>query len=144
MHLLKAVLVLLRSRSYWINCALRNFIYIINIIIIISVFIGENVDCKGRKIFKVWDRAVFKRLSKVITRLPRLVIGPRISRQFYNLWEAKPKLIVPCRPYFSRALSKLRFISRNSDWLITLLAPSVIGRSNYFGVGYSTVILKLL
>ena len=144
MHLLKVVLVLLRSRSYWINCALRNFIYIINIIIIIFVFIEENVDCKGWKILKVWDRAVFKRLSKVITRLPRLLIGPRISRQFYNLWEAKLKLIAPCTPYFSRALSNLLFIARNSDWFITVFAPSVIGRSNHFGIGSSTVIWKLL
>ena len=32
-----------------------------------------------------------------------------------------------------RALSGLRVFARNSDWFIALLAPAVIGRSNYFG-----------
>ena len=40
----------------------------------------------------------------------------------------------------NRALSKLQVISRNSDWLIALFAPVVIGRSYYFGIGFSTVI----
>ena len=38
---------------------------------------------------------------------------------------------------FSGALSKLQVIAGNSDWLIGLLAPAVIGRSNYFGIGFS-------
>ena len=37
---------------------------------------------------------------------------------------------------FSRALSKLQVIARNSDWFITLFATVGIGRRNYF----STVI----
>ena len=43
-------------------------------------------------------RAVFKWLSKVITwlRLPRLVIGLKEPRQFFNQWEAKPKRIALC------------------------------------------------
>ena len=40
---------------------------------------------------------------------------------------------------FSRALNKLHVIARNSDWFITLFAPVVIGRSNYFAIGFSTV-----
>ena len=32
----------------------------------------------------------------------------------------------------------------NSDWFIALFAPVVIGRSNYFGIGFSTVIRKSL
>ena len=35
---------------------------------------------------------------------------------------------------FSGALSKLQVIAGNSDWLIGLFAPAVIGRSNYFGI----------
>ena len=38
---------------------------------------------------------------------------------------------------FSRALSKLQVIAGNSDWLIALFAPVVIGRSNYFVIGFS-------
>lgn len=35
--------------------------------------------------------------------------------------------------FFSRALSTLPAIARNSDWLVELFAPVVIARSNYFG-----------
>ena len=49
-----------------------------------------------------------------------------------------------CTRAFSRALSKLQVIARNSDWFIALFVPVVIGRSYYFGTGFSTVIWKLL
>ena len=45
-----------------------------------------------------------------------------------------------CTRDFSRALSKLKIIAGNSDWFIALFAPVVIGRSNCFGFGFSTVI----
>ena len=41
---------------------------------------------------------------------------------------------------FSRPLSKLLVISRNSDRLIALFSPFVIGRSSHFGIGIWTVI----
>ena len=94
------------------------------------------------------NRAVFKWLSKVITWLwlLRLVIGLKDSRQFFNQWESKPKPkpIAPCTRYFSRALSELHVIARNCDWFMELSAPVVIGRSNFFGFGFSTVIWKPL
>ena len=34
-------------------------------------------------------------------------------------------------------MSKLQVIAVKSDWFITLFAPVVIGRSNYFGTGKS-------
>ena len=36
---------------------------------------------------------------------------------------------------YSRTLTKLQVIARNSDCFIALLAPVVIGQSNYFGIG---------
>ena len=39
---------------------------------------------------------------------------------------------------------KSALIARNSDWFLVLFAPVVIGRSNYFGIGFSTVICKAL
>ena len=89
-------------------------------------------------------RAVSKWLSKVITwlRLLRLMIGLQDSRQFFSLWEAKQ--IAPCTRDFSRASSELQGIATNWDWFIALFAPVVIGRSNYFGFGFSTVIWKRL
>ena len=91
-------------------------------------------------------RAVFKWLSKVITwlRLLRLVIGLKDSRQFFNQWEAKPKPIAPCTRDISRASGALQVIARNCDWFMELFVPVVIGRSNCFGFGFSTVIWKPL
>ena len=91
-------------------------------------------------------RAVFKWLSKVITWLwlLRVVIGLKDSRQFFNQWEAKPKPVAPCTRDSSRASSELQLIARNCDWFITLSAPVVIGRSNCFGFGFSTVNWKPL
>ena len=76
-------------------------------------------------------------------RVLSLVIGLKISRQFFNQWEAKPKPkpIAPCRRHICLALRKFQLIRKNSDWFIALFAPVVIGRSNYFSVaGLSTVI----
>ena len=50
------------------------------------------------------------------------------------------KTIAPCARDFSRASSELQVIARNCDWFIALPAPVVIGRSNCFGFGFSTVI----
>ena len=60
---------------------------------------------------------------------------------FFNQWEAK--LIAPWTCDVFRAFSKL-LVTRNSDCFIALFAPVVIGKSNYFGVGFSTVIWKPL
>ena len=53
--------------------------------------------------------------------------------------KTKTNLTVNAR-FFSRALSKLQVMSRNSDWFIALFAPVVIDWSNHFGFGFSTVI----
>ena len=80
------------------------------------------------------NRAVYKWLSKVLTRLRllRLVIGLKDLRQFFNQWEAKPKPIAPCTRDFSRASGELQIIARNCDWFMELFVPVVIGRSNCF------------
>ena len=41
---------------------------------------------------------------------------------------------------FSRALSQLQVIAGNCDWFIALSTPVVIGRNNFFGFRFSTVI----
>ena len=85
--------------------------------------------------------AVFKSLSKVIM----IAIGTlsdwlkKDSRQFFNQSEAKPKPIAPCTRDSSRTLSELQIITRNCDWFMALFAPVVIGRSNCFGFGFSTI-----
>ena len=49
----------------------------------------------------------------------------------FQLEEAKPKPIAPCR-----TLSELHVIAGNCDWFIALLPPALIGRSNCFGFGF--------
>ena len=66
------------------------------------------------------------------------VTGLKSSRESFKQW--KVKQITPCTRYFSRALSELQVIAENCDWLIALFAPGVIGWSNYFGFGFSTVV----
>ena len=70
------------------------------------------------------------------------VIGLKASRQFFNQWAAKQ--IAPCTRDFSRALSTLQVIAWNYNWFIALFAPVVFGWSNYFGIGFLTVIWKPL
>ena len=44
------------------------------------------------------------------------------------------------RVIFSRASRELQVIARNCNWFIALFVSVVIGRSNCFGFGFSTVI----
>ena len=103
----------------------------------VSLPLYESRSCQSSE-RALFLRAVFKWLSKIITRLRllRLVIGLKESRQFFNQWEAKPKPIAPCTRDFSRASSELQVIARNCDWFIALFVPVVIGRSNCFGLGF--------
>ena len=78
--------------------------------------------------------------SNFVIAIATLSVGLKDSRQFFNQREAKPKPIAPCTRDFSRASSELQVIARNSDWFMALFVPVVIGRSNCFGFGFSTVI----
>ena len=42
--------------------------------------------------------------------------------------------IAPCARAFSHALSQLQVTAKNSDWLIVLLAPFVIGWSDWYWI----------
>ena len=53
---------------------------------------------------------------------------------------SKTKPIAPCTRDISRASGALQVIARNCDWFMELFVPVVIGRSNSFGFGFSTVI----
>ena len=41
-----------------------------------------------------------------------------------------------CTGDFSCSSRKSQVIARKCDWFIALFAPVVIGRSNYFGIGF--------
>ena len=71
--------------------------------------------------------------------LLRLVIGLKISCQPVSqpmTSRTKTNCTLCTHNNFSRTLSKLQVIAKNSDWFITLFAPVVTGWGNYyFGVG---------
>ena len=77
-------------------------------------------------------------------RLLWLMTDLKISLHFFNQWEPKAKSIAPCTRDFSRTLRKLQVAARNSDWFIMLFALVMTGRSDYFGIGFSTVIWEAL
>ena len=47
--------------------------------------------------------------------------------------------MAPYAHNFFHTSSKLYVVARNFDWFIVLFAPVVVGQSNYFGIGFSTV-----
>ena len=56
--------------------------------------------------------------------------------------EQKPKPIAPYTRDFYRTLNKLEIIACNSDWLIAVFVPVVIGRSNDCGIVFFDSHLK--
>ena len=76
--------------------------------------------------------------------LLRLVIGLKISRHFLNQSEVKPKPIATRSRTFSRASCRLHVFASSFDWFTGLSVSFVIGQSDYFGFGFSTLIWKLL
>ena len=67
------------------------------------------------------------------------MIGQTISRHFLNQSEEKSKQIVSCLDAFSRAWRRLHAFALSSDWFIGLSASLVIGQSDYFGFGFTTL-----
>ena len=111
---------------------------IIIIIIIIIIFIIIIIIITSTT---VSTRAVFKWMTKAITPFATATLS---DCQLCNHREANAKPIAPCTRIFSRALSKLQATDRNSDWFIAPVAPVDIDLSNYFAIGFSTVIWKQL
>ena len=50
------------------------------------------------------------------------------------------KRVAPVFQPMRSKTSELQVIARNCDWFIALFVPVVIGRSNCFGFGLSTVV----
>ena len=67
------------------------------------------------------------------------MISQQITCHFLNQSAAKPKPIVPYSHAFSRASRRLHIFDSISDWFIALFASVVIGQSNYFGFGFTTL-----
>ena len=72
-----------------------------------------------------------------------LVIGLKFSRQLFQPMRSRTKTNRTMRD-FSCVSSCFKIIARNSDWFIPLFASVVIGRINYFGIGFSIAIWEPL
>ena len=55
----------------------------------------------------------------------------------------KLKPIATCLHAFSCAWLQLHVLASSSDWFIGLFTTVVIGQSNYFGYGFTTLIMKI-
>ena len=95
-------------------------------------------------------RAVFNWVSKVISQLLWFCIATvcdwlkNLAPLFFDQSEVKPKPIVTCLYAFSRAWRRLHVFASSSDWFIGLFTTDVIGQSNYFGFGITTLNWKPL
>ncbi len=74
----------------------------------------------------------------VLHSLPS-VIGLKISCHFLGQSEVKPKPIVTRLRTLSRASCQLHVFASSFDWFTGLSVPFVIGQSNYFGFGFTTL-----
>ena len=72
------------------------------------------------------------------------MIGLNNSRHFFMLSDVKPKPIVTRLHEFSCALRQLHVITSSFDWFTVLSEFFVIGQSNYFGFGFTTLKWKPL
>ena len=72
------------------------------------------------------------------------MIGLKNSRHFFIQSEVQPKPIVTRSHAFSRALRQLPVITSSFDWFTVLSVFFVIGQSNYFGYGFTTLKWKPL
>ena len=77
-----------------------------------------------------------------------LFVKPPICKMYVQMRSALSPVRVAIRYFYNNyrilarscASSELQVIARKCDWFIALSAPVVIGRSNCFGFGFSTVI----
>ena len=67
------------------------------------------------------------------------LIGSKFSHHFSNQSEVKSKPIVSRACTFSRALFRLRIITSSFDWFTGFSPSFLIGQSNNFGFGFTTL-----
>ena len=67
------------------------------------------------------------------------MIGSKFSRIYFQPIRSKTKPIVARACTFSRALCRLRVITSSFDWFTGLSPSFLIGHSNYFGFGFTTL-----
>ena len=66
-------------------------------------------------------------------------IGFKMTRQFSQLMRSKAKTNCTLNALFFPRFAQVTSNYYDSDWFIALFVPFVVGQSNYFGNGFSTV-----
>ena len=69
--------------------------------------------------------------------------GSKFSHHFFNQSEVKPNPIVAHACTFSSALCWLCVITSSFEWFTGFSLSFLIGQSNYFGFGFTTLYWKL-
>ena len=90
------------------------------------------------------ERFSFERRKVIGFHFIHDAIGLKDSRHLFIQSEVKPKPIVTRSHAFSRALRQPHVITSSFDWFNVLSVSYVIGQSNYFGFGFTTLKRKPL
>ena len=77
------------------------------------------------------DRFGFASLSSLI--------GLKVSRHLLNQSDAKRKPTASWPLAFSRASRSLLVLTLSSDWLLVMFSFVLIGKSDFFGFGFTTL-----
>ena len=99
------------------------------------------LDIPGILSFPVWSKNSHNTLKALalVLHCYSLRLAKKISRQFLDQSEAKPKPMVTCLHAFSPRLAPVHVFDSSSDWFIGLFTTDVIGQSNYFGFGFTAL-----
>ena len=91
------------------------------------------------------SRAIFNSVSKLISELLWFMITSlsdwfKVLAPLFQPIRSDTKPIVYRACTFSRALCRLGVITSNLDWFTGLSPSFLIGQSNYYGLGFATLI----
>ena len=100
----------------------------------------ENLNQSVSEVMQNQSNSLITFDTQLKTTLLHSVIGLKFSRHFFNQSEVKPKPIVARACTFSRALCRLCVITSSFDRFTGLSPSFLIGQSNYFGFGFTTLI----
>ena len=115
--------------------------FYINVVLVLLLPVNKWIHFFIRAVFNFVE---IKFAVALVLHCYALWLVKKISRHFLNQSEVKPKPIVTCSHAFSRTWRRLHVFALSSDWFIGLSTSVVIGQSDYFGFGFTTLNWKLL
>ncbi len=117
-------------------------------IIAFRIFVMITFDCImiafWNLAFPLFDRTVFTWVRLLWFCIATLGDWLKNFAPLFSQSELKPKPIVTRARTFSRAFCQLHVFALRFDWFTGFSVSFVIGQSNYFGFGFTTLNWKLL